>query len=367
MRLHLLLLVVTGFCSTGYGRAEWVPPKTGFFWILDSDQLFRSSKILLVDPSTRMIVSSLDTGYQADFALTPDGRYLYVASGPPRTGTLSAINTQTGQTEASTDLADRIMLTGWRRVPSITTSQDGGRIYLIGGTTIAGVDQYYLDIFDRKLSRIQQVPIPGCGVGFLDASIDGSLVIHCPLSNSSKVLNEGLAKPTIRDISLPIRSEAREDGYRRRQAMRVAAAAFRDPTGQFIAVMADGQSFAGRSDVVFLPPSEDEAQRHISFRAWPVRDNGALAFVGSSAHPSAGENLGLMDQIDVLSLPSRSSVMSLRTSLPFWSVTVTPDASTIYTVCPANQTILQIGTSTKKETNAFSGIGSYPLLMELAP
>jgi hypothetical protein len=61
---------------------NWAKPEPGWLYVLDPkpETGGPGGRIWLVDPETAKVMGSIRTGDNADFALSPDGRRLYVAS-----------------------------------------------------------------------------------------------------------------------------------------------------------------------------------------------------------------------------------------------------------------------------------------------
>src|SRR5271156_2476394 len=61
---------------------NWAKPRPGWLYVLDSkpDAGGPGGRVWLLDPETTKVMGSIRTGDNADFALSPDGSRLYVAS-----------------------------------------------------------------------------------------------------------------------------------------------------------------------------------------------------------------------------------------------------------------------------------------------
>jgi len=77
---------------------KWTKPLPGWLYVLDpqSEPTSPGSRVWLVDPERSIILGSVRTGYDPDFALSPDGNHLYIASGERESGELALIDTATG-------------------------------------------------------------------------------------------------------------------------------------------------------------------------------------------------------------------------------------------------------------------------------
>jgi sugar lactone lactonase YvrE len=81
-------LTITGPAQTnasGDSKIEvenWAKPEPGWLYVLDPkpDAGGPGGRVWLIDPETGKVMGSIRTGDNADFALSPDGSRLYVAS-----------------------------------------------------------------------------------------------------------------------------------------------------------------------------------------------------------------------------------------------------------------------------------------------
>ena len=82
----------------GNQEGSYIAPRSGWLWVVDSDNFGADGKVLLVDPGARRVVSSLRAGFQPDIVLSLDGSRLYLAysTGDQRRGFLDVIDTANG-------------------------------------------------------------------------------------------------------------------------------------------------------------------------------------------------------------------------------------------------------------------------------
>src|SRR5580704_11176829 len=89
---------------------NWTKPEPGWLYVLDPKPAAGEpgGRIWLVDPEAAQVMGSIRTGDAADFALSPDGSTLYVAS---RTGgdssELAVIDTADGVVLERSDITGR--------------------------------------------------------------------------------------------------------------------------------------------------------------------------------------------------------------------------------------------------------------------
>jgi hypothetical protein len=70
------------------------------------------SRIWLFDPESARVMGSVRAGYDPDFALSPDGSHLYVASGERDSAELAVIDTASGKT-LHVPFLDRVLYKPW--------------------------------------------------------------------------------------------------------------------------------------------------------------------------------------------------------------------------------------------------------------
>ena len=78
---------------------NWTTPKPGWLYVLDegADRRTTGERVWLVDPENSKAMGSIHTGDHADFALSPDGTRLYIASAAQGdTSELAVIDTVSG-------------------------------------------------------------------------------------------------------------------------------------------------------------------------------------------------------------------------------------------------------------------------------
>ncbi len=99
---------------------SWIEPRPGWLYVLDPkpDAGGPGGRIWLVDPETGKVNGSIRTGDNADFALSPDGTRLYVASiTHGDTSELAAIDTAQGVVLERGTIEDREVANVLRHFP----------------------------------------------------------------------------------------------------------------------------------------------------------------------------------------------------------------------------------------------------------
>ncbi len=187
----LLLLLVTVTPVTTYGAASatpsngWSEPQSGWLYVLDPRAGAGKSVVWLVDPGEG-VKGRLQAGYAPFFALSPDGTRLYVTSRPPGSGVSSdelwAIDTASGALLQRVKLSDRLTYT----LPApggLAVSPDGRYVYVAKSRTIRpGVHEQTIQTFDtiRKRFLPEEAGLPACGFPeIIPVSGAWQLVVMC--------------------------------------------------------------------------------------------------------------------------------------------------------------------------------------------
>lgn len=113
---------------------KWVRPRPGWLYILDP-RSGPQSRVWLVDPETSKVMGSIRAGYDPDFALSPDGSRLYIASGERESGELTIIDTATGRLRHN-PFADRVLYKPWYEglppFSGLAVSSNGRAVWIPG-------------------------------------------------------------------------------------------------------------------------------------------------------------------------------------------------------------------------------------------
>ena len=102
--------------ASGISVEAWKKPQPGWLYVLDprSESEHPGSRIWLLDPESARVMGSVRAGSDPDFALSPDGSYLYVASGERDSAQLAVIDTASGET-LRLPFPDRVLYQPWYR------------------------------------------------------------------------------------------------------------------------------------------------------------------------------------------------------------------------------------------------------------
>jgi hypothetical protein len=133
---------------------NWTQPQHGWLYILDPkpDAKAAGGAIWLIDPSAGKVMASIRTGESPDFALSPDGNRLYVASAVDADSSeLAVIDTVRGEVLKSGMVNGRLGYDGIPPFSTMAVSGDGLALrILIDAPKSADEDALLLATFDTR-------------------------------------------------------------------------------------------------------------------------------------------------------------------------------------------------------------------------
>src|ERR1700691_4520083 len=113
---------------------SWTKPESGWLYILDArpDNGETGGRIWLVDPATRKVMGSIRTSYHPDFALSPGGSLLYIASDPRMHSTeITVVDTATGMLLGGQEVQDRAVPPVMPAYSTLMLSDDGAKLWVL--------------------------------------------------------------------------------------------------------------------------------------------------------------------------------------------------------------------------------------------
>jgi WD40 repeat protein len=361
---------------------NWVKPEPGWLYVLDPkpDADEPGGRVWLVDPETGKVMGSIRTGDGADFALSPDGSTLYVAS---LTGgdssELAVIDTAAGVILERSTIKGRAVTDALPPFSTMAVSGDGLTLRILTvAPTSSDVDSYQLAAFDTRSGSFlpSSVRLWNCGPGrFINYRTAEQFDFFCPRTNKVRLISVDANSHELRnfDIKLP---------WVRRIG---AAEAIEDPDAQEIAIVrGDGavikmntatQEFAETSAHPDLPDRVPPA-------AWPSSPDGSRIYLGYNRDydrsydnrfyldygrpPNLRPNNALANEFRVLDAHTWQKIGTIKTAKPFWSAVTANDGKTLYAMAPQQHGILVIDTVKMRQTGVLK-IGGTPALALVAP
>jgi hypothetical protein len=139
---------------------NWAKPKPGWLYVLDfkPDAGGPGGRVWLVDPETGKVMASIRTGDNADFALSPDGTRLYVASVTEGdTSELAVIDTAQGVVLDRRTIEDREVANVLPSFSAMAVSGDGLALRILLDTPKSSdADSFLLATFDAQTGNFRQ-------------------------------------------------------------------------------------------------------------------------------------------------------------------------------------------------------------------
>jgi len=349
---------------------QWVKPQARWIYVLDSNKGLDTAQILLLDPTQNSVVETIQVGHAPDMTLAPDGKRLYVASGPP--GVISVVDTETGNVIRQFPAGDRLVQIGLPAIPVMAVSPNGRWLSLMETTgETPATTTYGVAVFDTLNNYVLagHVVIDGCGIGRLVWVSDSKSFVQCPLSNSISVLTlNGAGQPSAAPlVQLP-------------EAIRPAVGPLPIHVGRVAHVMflPDGENaaiftpFGEVSELNLLsqrssPKVGARADSWVSLRDWPHSTDGKKVYIGIGTGLIASRSSGETSEINVFDTDSWQYTGAYKTSVPFWSLALSKDDRYLYAVSRSTRKVIVFDTLTNTEIGAIENVGITPALAIAAP
>jgi hypothetical protein len=337
-------------------------------------------RVWLVDPETAKVMGSIRTGVGADFALSPDGSTLYVASLTERDSSeLAVIDTAAGVILERSTIEGRAVTDALPPFSTMAVSGDGFTLRILTvAPTSSAVDFFRLAAFDTRSGAFlpESVRLWNCGPGrFITYRTTEQFDFFCPRTNKVRLISVDATSHELRnfDIKLP---------WVRRIG---AAEAIEDPDAQEISIVrGDGavikmntgtQEFAETLAHPELPDRVPPA-------AWPSSPDGSRIYLGYNKDydrtydnrfyldygraPNIRPDNAMAGEFRVLDAHTWQKIATIKTAKPFWSAVTGNDGKTLYAMAPQEHSILVIDTLKMRQTGVLK-VGGTPALALVAP
>ena len=304
-------------------------------------------------------MGGIHTGYHPDFALSPDGTHLFIASDTRmKTTELAVVNTSTGEVLGGPKILGRTVPTLIPAYSAMAVSGDGKFLRILVQT--ADSENFQLDTIDTESGAMLPgiVHLGNCGNGeFVSFSSADQIYFLCPNVKKIHIARTDAQSRQLDNIY-------GQWPWERRLGV---GAAFPTSGGQSIAVVrGDGAIF--QMDAVTLSfyatAAHGGPQEQITLSAWPRSPDGAKVYIGNSHSLNAAN--AIAREIRVYDTTSWKRISGMKTSLPFWSITANPDGTRLYAVVPEQHSILVIDAASMREIRSIN-VGAMPALTIVAP
>jgi hypothetical protein len=362
---------------------SWVQPQHGWLYVLDPkpDDGAPGGRIRLIDPETGKVMGSMRTGDGADFALSPDGSRLYVASVTEGDSSeLAVVDTAQGAVLKSGAVNGRAVTEGL--LPPFSTmavSGDGLALrILIDTREPPDKDAFMLATFDTGAGEFLPgiVHLGNCGPGrFISYPAADHFDVLCPRTNRIRLIQVAADSSEIRNVDVVLPWE-RRDGVGEAIAL---------PGSQYIAIVrGDGGVVAMnvKTHDFGKTAADPGLPNRIPPAAWPTSPDGSRVYLGHHNNydryndnrfyldygrpPNIRPTNATADEFRVFDTITWKKVGTIRTKMPFWSAAIGNDGKTLYAMAPQKHSILVIDTAKMRQIQVLK-IGGTPALALVAP
>jgi len=360
---------------------NWAKPEPGWLYVLDPrpDAGGPGGRVWLVDPETAKVMGTIRTGDNADFALSPDGSRLYVASVTDGDSSeLAVIDTAQGSVLKSGVVGGRAVTNGLPPFSTMAVSGDGLALrILIDAPKAPDADALLLATFDTQSGEFLPgiVHLGNCGPGrFISYPAADHFDFLCPRTNRVRLIRVDADSHELQNVDVVLPWERRVG----------AAEAIEVPGAQDMAIVrGDGavvkmnvatHEFADTSAHPLLPNRVPPA-------AWPTSPDGSRVYVGYNRDydrsdnrfyldygrpPNVRPDTETADEFRVFDTSTWRKIGTIKTKMPFWSAVVGNDGKTLYAMAPHKHSILVIDTVNTRQIRVLK-IGGAPTLALVAP
>lgn len=349
---------------------DWSEPRSGWLYVLDPDVGNEKSVVWLVDPR-KGIKGRLEAGYAPFFALSPDGTRLYVSSGQPGpTGSgvfsdeLWEINTASGVVLQQVKLSDRLSYT----LPGpggLAVSPDGRYVYVAKTRSIRpSVDEETIQTFDTIKQGFlpKEAGLSGCGYPeIIPVSGDWQLVVKCSRSG-------------VRLINLAADGSVQQSQSAGQRLWQGPLAQISpSPDARKLAlIMNTGEIYEaeiGVSPFRINPtrsPRLSQSHRVLHTRVSPRSSDGTV-FVSCASKELVSTTL-TADEIHIFDTQNswtRGEI--IKVAAPCSDLILSANGRYLYGISPEKRTLLTINLGTRQVETSVGGIGVKPRFLAIAP
>jgi hypothetical protein len=361
---------------------NWAKPGTGWLYVLDPKPEAGGSggRVWLVDPETAKVMGSIRTGDNADFALSPDGSRLYVASiTNGDSSELAAIDTAQGVILQRSTIEDREVGNVLPPFSTMAVSGDGLALRILRDTPeSADRDSFLLATFDTQTGNFlrRSVHLGNCGPGrFISYPTANQFDFLCPRTNRVRLISVDADSRELQNFDIVLPWERRVG----------AAVAIEAPGAQDVAIVrGDGavfnmslatQEFAETSASPVLPnrvppaawpSSPDRSRLYLGYNGEYDRSYDNRFYLDYGRPPNLRPNNALADEFRVLDTRTWRKIGTIKTKMAFWSAVTGNDGKMLYAMAPQKHSILVIDTAKMRQIRILK-VGGAPALALVAP
>jgi hypothetical protein len=361
---------------------NWAKPQRGWLYVLDPkpEAGGPGGRVWLIDPGTAKVMGSIHTGDGADFALSPDGSRLYVASVTEGNASeLAVIDTAQGTILKSGAVVGRAVTNELPPFSTMAVSGDGLALRILIDTPKSeDADSFLLATFDTRAGEFLPgiVHLGNCGPGrFISYPGADHFDVLCPRTNRIRLIRVDADSRESQNLDVKLPWE-RRDGV---------AEAIEVPGSEAVAIVrGDGGVF--EMNVATQGFSDTAARPGLSNRvppaSWPVSPDGSRLYLGfRNDYDRHADNRFYLDygrppnvrpggetaaEFRVLDAHSWRKIGTIKTKVRFWSAVMGVDGKMLYAMAPQKHGILVIDTVKLRQVRMLQ-VGGTPALALVAP
>ena len=361
---------------------KWNKPESGWLYVLDPkpDVGGPGGRVWLIDPETAKVMGSIRTGDNADFALSPDGSRLYVASViDADSSELAVIDTAQGVVLKGGVVGGRAVTDGLPAFSTMAVSGDGLALrILIDAPKSPTADSLLLATFDTRAGEFLPgiVHLGNCGPGrFISYSTADHFDFLCPRTNRVRMIRVDADSRELQNVDVTLPWE-RRDGVA--EAIEVPGSpeiAIVRGDGAIVKMDPGSQGFADTSAHPGLP-------NRIPPAAWPTSPDGSRVYLGYNSDydrysdnrfyldygrpPNVRPDNSVAHEFRVIDTRTWRKIGTIRTKMPFWSSVTGNDGKMLYAMAPQKHSILVMDTVKMRQIRTLK-VGGTPTLALVAP
>jgi hypothetical protein len=361
---------------------NWTKPKPGWLYVLDPkpDAGGPGGRVWLVDPEAGKAMGSIRTGDNADFALSPDGSRLYVASiTDGDSSELAAIDTAEGMVLQRGTVEYREVGNVLPSFSTMAVSGDGLALRILLDTPkSADADSFLLATFDTQTGVFlhRTVHLGNCGPGrFISYPTANQFDFLCPKTNRIRLIRVDADSRELQNSDFVLPWERR-----------IGVAEAIESAGALDIAIVRGDGAVFKMDLVTHDFAETFAHFDLPNRvppaAWPVSPDGSRVYLGYNRDydrsydnrfyldygrpPNLRPNNATTGEFRVLDTQTWRKIGTIKTKMPFWSAVTGNDGRVLYAMVPEKHSILVIDTVKMREIGILK-VGGTPALALVVP
>lgn len=339
---------------------KWTKPQPGWLYVLDvRPDGDAGGRVWLVDPASGQIMGSIRTSYHPDFALSPDGTRLYIASDPRQHATeIAVVDTVAGTVLGGQEVKNRVEPRVLPTVSAMAVSRDGAVLWVL----TKPADYSQLVAIETATGNVLggQPDMGHCEDGqFVSFPNAGQVSFVCPTMKRIHLIHVDAKGKTLDSAS---------GDFPWDHTLGVATAfSDSDDPHSITVVRRDGGAF--RMDETTLSFSGTAAKGDEKLQvypgSWPVSPDGRI-FLGYSKSAGAYVPNTLAEEIRVFNTTTWKQEGKIKPEIPFWSAAVSRDGKRLYVISPQEHFIMVFDTGNFKQVRTIS-VGAMPALAMVQP